>query len=155
MEVFINMSLKETIKRILREESKPIKVMRRTHEIDREFKRLMSSVYRPNSICRYDDGSELFQVVFEGLLENIYFNTFYQMSDLSDEWEKIADFIYNYTWEKYGKEVLDYYNNNCNSNKMETNESELTEKCWPGYTQKGMKTMFGKRYPNCVKKTKK
>ena len=35
------------------------------------------------------------------------------------------------------------------------NESELTEKCWPGYTQKGMKTMFGKRYPNCVKKKKK
>jgi len=33
-------------------------------------------------------------------------------------------------------------------------ESELTEKCWAGYTQKGMKTMFGKRYPNCVKKTK-
>jgi cell division protein FtsN len=39
--------------------------------------------------------------------------------------------------------------------KQEQNESELTEKCWPGYTQKGMKTMFGKRYPNCVKKTKK
>jgi hypothetical protein len=33
-------------------------------------------------------------------------------------------------------------------------ESELTEKCWAGYTQKGMKTMFGKKYPNCVKKTK-
>ena len=33
-------------------------------------------------------------------------------------------------------------------------KSELTEKCWAGYTQKGMKTMFGKRYPNCVKKTK-
>ena len=31
---------------------------------------------------------------------------------------------------------------------------ELQEKCWKGYTQKGMKTMFGKRYPNCVKKTK-
>lgn len=38
--------------------------------------------------------------------------------------------------------------------KLEQNESELTEKCWKGYTQKGMKTMFGKRYPNCVKKTK-
>jgi hypothetical protein len=36
----------------------------------------------------------------------------------------------------------------------EMKESELTEKCWKGYTQKGMKTMFGKRYPNCVKKTK-
>jgi hypothetical protein len=33
-----------------------------------------------------------------------------------------------------------------------TNETELTEKCWKGYTQKGMKTMFGKKYPNCVKK---
>jgi 4a-hydroxytetrahydrobiopterin dehydratase len=40
-------------------------------------------------------------------------------------------------------------------NKGEQNESELTEKCWAGYTQKGMKTMFGKEYPNCVKKKKK
>merc|ERR1712078_93719 len=32
---------------------------------------------------------------------------------------------------------------------------ELDEKCWKGYEKKGMKTMFGKRYPNCVKKTKK
>jgi hypothetical protein len=30
--------------------------------------------------------------------------------------------------------------------------SDLIEKCWPGYEKKGMKTMFGKRYPNCVKK---
>ena len=28
----------------------------------------------------------------------------------------------------------------------------LLEKCWKGYEKKGMKTMFGKRYPNCVKK---
>ena len=35
------------------------------------------------------------------------------------------------------------------------NESEITERCWKGYSQKGMKTMFGKRYPNCVKIKKK
>ena len=29
---------------------------------------------------------------------------------------------------------------------------QLQEKCWKGYEKKGMKTMFGKRYPNCVKK---
>ena len=29
---------------------------------------------------------------------------------------------------------------------------ELFEKCWKGYEKKGMKTMFGKRVPNCVKK---
>ena len=47
-----------------------------------------------------------------------------------------------------------------NSSKKEEFEmsdwrSELNEKCWKGYEKKGMKTMFGKRYPNCVKKTKK
>ncbi len=30
-------------------------------------------------------------------------------------------------------------------------KSEIKERCWKGYTQKGMKTMFGKKYPNCVK----
>ena len=64
--------------------------------------------------------------------------------------------------EKYKKSI------NCNNPKgfsqrahcqgkrkqSEMKEEELTEKCWAGYTQKGMKTMFGKRYPNCVKKTK-
>jgi hypothetical protein len=28
---------------------------------------------------------------------------------------------------------------------------EIDEKCWTGYKKKGMKTMFGKKYPNCVK----
>ena len=35
-------------------------------------------------------------------------------------------------------------------------KSELFgEDCWDGYEKKGMKTMFGKRYPNCVKKKNK
>ena len=28
----------------------------------------------------------------------------------------------------------------------------VDEACWKGYEKKGMKTMFGKKYPNCVKK---
>ena len=44
-----------------------------------------------------------------------------------------------------------------NSKKEEFDPSGLSfqqfmEKCWKGYEKKGMKTMFGKRYPNCVKK---
>ena len=39
-----------------------------------------------------------------------------------------------------------------NKSKKEEVEYELDEKCWKGYEKKGMKTMFGKRYPNCVKK---
>ena len=38
---------------------------------------------------------------------------------------------------------------------LEELDNVLSEKCWPGYEKKGMKTMFGKRYPNCVKKSKK
>jgi len=47
-----------------------------------------------------------------------------------------------------------------NSKKEEFDPSDLSfqqfmEKCWKGYEKKGMKTMFGKRYPNCVKKEEK
>ena len=60
------------------------------------------------------------------------------------------------------KRGLDYIENEKQNTKQKTiqlqrqqqNEGELTEKCWAGYEKKGMKTMFGKRYPNCVKKTK-
>ncbi len=30
-------------------------------------------------------------------------------------------------------------------------ENRLNEACWKGYKKDGMKTMFGKKYPNCVK----
>jgi hypothetical protein len=57
------------------------------------------------------------------------------------------------------KEIVDMYfvkpDGTHNFQSEEMTEGELTEKCWKGYTQKGMKTMFGKRYPNCVRKNKK
>ena len=36
-------------------------------------------------------------------------------------------------------------------NSYEPEGEQIDEKCWKGYKKKGMKTMFGKRYPNCVK----
>ena len=83
----------------------------------------------------------------------------------------ISDLLDSEEWESVTNELLKYYNLvvgdvierariggmdvvliRDSSKKMEQTEGELTEKCWAGYTQKGMKTMFGKRYPNCVKK---
>ena len=32
--------------------------------------------------------------------------------------------------------------------KTEALLDSLEEKCWKGYEKKGMKTMFGKKYPN-------
>jgi hypothetical protein len=40
----------------------------------------------------------------------------------------------------------------CHKCNHDNTPEQLNEKCWPGYTKKGMKTMFGKKYPNCVKK---
>lgn len=34
---------------------------------------------------------------------------------------------------------------------QEAIKKELDEKCWKGYKKDGMKTLFGKKYPNCVK----
>ena len=36
---------------------------------------------------------------------------------------------------------------------LSNSRPDLNEKCWKGYKKKGMKTMFGKRYPNCVKES--
>jgi hypothetical protein len=53
------------------------------------------------------------------------------------------------------KKVHDFIQKSKEVSRDKTNEiqeeSELNERCWKGYTQKGMKTMFGKKYPNCVK----
>ena len=54
--------------------------------------------------------------------------------------------------------IKDIMKMNKDIEKRSTKKEEVEvvdEACWKGYTQKGMKTMFGKRYPNCVKKTRK
>lgn len=75
---------------------------------------------------------------------------------------KTWDFVYNATGKSSG--VFTKIVDDCNESiglyesirrilreEMKLQERELTERCWKGYTQKGMKTMFGKKYPNCVK----
>ena len=40
---------------------------------------------------------------------------------------------------------------NCPVHGMDECPMSVDEACWKGYKKKGMKTMFGKKYPNCVK----
>ena len=58
--------------------------------------------------------------------------------------------------EEHLERLMKVYNDMGGRKIKENSESVnwLYEKCWKGYEKKGMKTMFGKRYPNCVKKTK-
>ena len=58
--------------------------------------------------------------------------------------------------EEHLERLMKVYNDMGGRKIKENNElfEWLQEACWKGYEKKGMKTMFGKRYPNCVKKTK-
>ena len=111
-----------------------------------------------------DDGVESFEYHNnrkEHLLKTIHL---YEIVDgIMERWSNEQGYVneseLNEKWsEKYKKSIN--CNNpkgfsqkaHCDGRKKEMKEDELTEKCWRGYSQKGMKTMFGKRYPNCVKK---
>jgi hypothetical protein len=109
------MNLQSIIKKVLKEETNlSFKIRRRTNLIDNEVEKLLRSVYTPTVICRnYTGGIELNTVISHAVIENLYFNTFYEMDDESKEWEEIAQFIWDYIHEKYGKEIDNYYHINC------------------------------------------
>ena len=73
---------------------------------------------------------------------------------LREEGDKIVNDTWHTVYNFLGAST-DIFLKNVKSCDELMNEGELTERCWKGYTQKGMKTMFGKRYPNCVKIKKK
>ena len=85
---------------------------------------------------QYDNFKEQFEMVSRGMGMD-------EIQPVQDKKTKRAkiDYVFN------NVRIKDWVNN-----EPELREDEIKERCWKGYTQKGMKTMFGKRYPNCVKK---
>ena len=130
-----------------------LNVKRRLNHIDDAFDYFINKVYTPGKICNYRDANEFIEVVFQAVVERMYNYSYSDIDDNSGEWAEMYLVMEKYFKQKYGHMIKEYYEQNC-IKKQEQKEGELTEKCWKGYTQKGMKTMFGKRYPNCVKKTK-
>jgi len=164
------MNLQETIKRILREQSEDLgertkleKLVMRFIESDLKDKDLPDNFYGVAADVfngKYGQGCTI-TFLFKKPFSTGDSNSLIEIGNEIRNLVKIffqGEFPYGVnistsTVEHYLR-MQDYYNQKKN-NKNEFFESEITEKCWPGYTQKGMKTMFGKRYPNCVKKTKK
>ena len=160
-------SLQEHIRKVLKEETNfkisgdkhqlseskiPIQVLRRHHLIDEMFKDMRIRYKR--LFCNYRNPNILLSVLYERTLSDLYHAWFYEtVSD--DDWDFASEYIQKYLIDKYEKETIDLWGKRCKNKSSLSEEEELTEKCWKGYTQKGMKTMFGKRYPNCVKKKNK
>ena len=166
----------------LSESKIPIQVLRRHDRIDEMFKDMRIRYKR--LFCNYRNPNILLSVLYERTLEDLY-HAWFSETVSDDDWDFASEYIQKYLIDKYEKDTIDLWNKRCENNgsirkKEETEgvggysapafemkpdhvhfkhqyneESEITERCWKGYTQKGMKTMFGKRYPNCVKKKKK
>jgi hypothetical protein len=120
------MNLQKTIRKVLREETNfPISMRRRLkpifwpekrhylNPIDHEIDRLVSKVYTPNKICNYIDANELIEVIIYACAENLYYNTFYDINDQSEEWEIIFQSLSNYIRDKYGDKIREYYKHHC------------------------------------------
>jgi hypothetical protein len=104
----------------------------------------------------FEDGYEYADAVIDYAIDEL-------LSELDDDiyerdyYSDVMDYLRNFCRNEFGQYLIDIYERTCTEEELDEqqqNESEITERCWKGYTQKGMKTMFGKRYPNCVKKTK-
>jgi hypothetical protein len=128
----------------------PPQVLRRHHLIDEMFEEMRIRYKR--LFCNYRNPNILLSVLYERTLEDLY-HAWFSETISDDDWDVASEYIQKYLIDKYEKDTIDLWNKRCNEGRS-LNETELTEKCWKGYTQKGMKTMFGKRYPNCVKKKK-
>ena len=105
----------------------------------------------------FQDGYEYADEVIDYAIDN-FINEFEEnlFNNNEDYYSDVMDYLRTLCRNEFGQELIDIYNTTCIENtKQEQNESEITERCWKGYTQKGMKTMFGKKYPNCVKIKKK
>jgi hypothetical protein len=104
----------------------------------------------------FEDGYEYADKVIDYAMDEFIYEIEENLSEEEDYYsDEVEDYLRTLCRNEFGQELIDIYNTTCIENtKQEQNESEITERCWKGYTQKGMKTMFGKKYPNCVKKKK-
>lgn len=156
------MNLQENIYRIkemmgINESTIPVSIRRRANKETLE-KYIIDSEFKNPTLCDdFEDGYQyandviddaidefLHEIDENALEEEYYIDTVNYLRKLCrDLFEEDMVNMYEITCSEY---------KNISKKRQEQNESEITERCWKGYTQKGMKTMFGKRYPNCVKK---
>jgi hypothetical protein len=129
----------------------PTQVLRRHHLIDEMFEEMRIRYKR--LFCNYRNPNILLSILYERTLSDLY-HAWFSETVSDDDWDVASEYIQKYLIDKYEKETIDLWNKRCKNKTSLSEEEELNERCWKGYTQKGMKTMFGKRYPNCVKKKK-
>ena len=137
------------------------KILREERNVD--YTRLIQKLVDKAIVSKYSD--DVCKIEVEGYTKNVRYPRYwvsvvFNVSDnhLSDR--NLAKNIMDDIWTtinsyfEISPSMRSAFVRNCEEDTTDLFEGEITERCWKVYTQKGMKTMFGKRYPNCVKKKK-
>ena len=154
----------------LKESIIPISIRRRANEEVLKKYISLGELNYPTLCDDFNDEYEYSDHVIDYAIDEFLSENTIDIED-EDYYSDVMDYLSSLCRDIFGEYLYEVYKDTCSeynlfkenlsdefdsdSKKIEQNEGELTEKCWKGYTQKGMKTMFGKRYPNCVKKKKK
>jgi hypothetical protein len=143
--------MRDLIRKILREE--------RNIDYTRLIQKLVDSTIvskYPDDICKIEVEGNTKNVQYPRYWVSVIFKVSLNHLTVSDLARNIMDEIYTIVNDYFGipPQMRSAFVRNCEEDITDLFEGEITERCWKGYTQKGMKTMFGKRYPNCVKKKK-
>jgi hypothetical protein len=143
--------MRDLIRKILREE--------RNVDYTRLIQKLVDSSIvskYPDDICKIEVDGNTKNVQYPRYWVSVIFKVSLNHLTVSDLARNIMDEIYTTVNNYFGisPSMRSAFVRNCEEDTTDLFEGEITERCWKGYTQKGMKTMFGKRYPNCVKKKK-
>ena len=142
---------------IITEESDiPISVKRRANKETLKDYITLGELNYPTLCDDFDDEYEYSDHVIDYALDEFLSEYTIDIEE-EDYYSDVMDYFRSLCRDIFGEYLHEIYITTCEEyndldKKEEQTESEITERCWKGYKQKGMKTMFGKRYPNCVKK---
>jgi len=108
------MKLIDTIKRILREESKvPIQVRRRLNDVDWRVDFQVKEVVKLyGSPCKLSLSDFVVEVT-ESVITSLYWDDFSYMDDNSNEWGITYHFLVDYIENNFGDKLKGYYHMNC------------------------------------------
>jgi hypothetical protein len=149
------MRLKEIIRIILREEVNESTFFRRRVDMrlmEKEFYETLNLV-TDMFLKRRNNGLDFTFKAFKRRAIDYLMDDYHDVLSNGGSKDFPYDEVYEFLSDHFHDKIKDRYDSLFAQEDI-NEEKELTERCWKGYTQKGMKTMFGKRYPNCVKKKK-
>jgi len=140
--------MRDLIRKILKEET------------NKNFTNLIQRLMDRNIVSKYPD--DVCKIEVEGNTKNAQYprywvSVIFKVSDNHLTDRDLAKNIMDDVWTTINRyfeispSMRSAFVRNCEEDTTDLFEGEITERCWKGYTQKGMKTMFGKRYQNCVK----